>query len=144
MSRSASLTRPRRRSWRLTATVNSATATNTLVGAWFLGPASALWWLSPGAQGGLVTGAALAALLAGTSPKLRLAAIVVLLTIATAVANLAPPSGYFDSMLGQWDQGPLLNFNGLVRATAVVWPFAAIAWAGARLREARRYTRRFS
>ena len=30
MSRSASLTRPRRRSWRLTATVNSATATNTL------------------------------------------------------------------------------------------------------------------
>lgn len=111
-----------------------AAVTNTMVGAWFLGPASALWWLSPGAQGGLVTGAVLAALLSGTSPRLRLAAIVTLLAVATGVANLAPPSGYFDSMLAQWDEGPLLNFNGLVRATAVIWPFAAIAWAGARLR----------
>ena len=93
-----------------------------------------LWWLSTAAQGGIVA-AAVALLLAGwLAPKPRMLVAFASIAAATVLFNLAPPNAYHASMLAQWDPGAWVNFNALVRAVAVVWPFAALGWCAWRLR----------
>jgi VanZ family protein len=85
-------------------------------------------WVTPGAQLGLVAGAALA-LVAVTLPRTaRLVIAAVLLMAATVLVNLSPPNPYTAAMLKLWQQGHFLNFNGLTRLVSAIWPFAALAY----------------
>jgi len=88
----------------------------------------ALAWLTPGAVTGLAIGT-LAALAAVGLPRAWAVALCGLaLMAATALVNLAPASPYLAQVLAVWPQGHFLNFNGLTRLVAALWPFAAIAY----------------
>lgn len=85
-------------------------------------------WLTPGALRGLVGGIAVA-MLAPSLPRVaRLAIAAVLLMTAAVLVNLAPQNPYMAAMLKLWQQGHFLNFNGLTRLVASLWPFAAIVY----------------
>lgn len=98
-----------------------------------------LAWLTQGAQLGLLAGfaAAVAAVALPRTARLMLAAV--LLLAATVLMNLAPPNPYFAASLKVWRQGHFLNFNGLTRLVAALWPFLALGYlmflAGRRGRE---------
>jgi VanZ family protein len=85
-------------------------------------------WLTPGAQLGLVAGAAFAMTALWLPRTARLALAAVLLMAATVLVNLAPPNPYFAAMLKVWEQGHFLNFNGLTRLVSATWPFAALGY----------------
>lgn len=87
-----------------------------------------LAWVTPGAQIGLLAGAALA-LAAVSLPRFaRLPAAAMLIMAATVLVNLAPPNPYVSASLKAWQQGHFLNFNGLTRLLSAVWPFAALGY----------------
>jgi len=58
----------------------------------------------------------------------RLTLAAVLLMAAAVLVNLAPQNPYMAAMLKLWQQGHFLNFNGLTRLLATLWPFAAIGF----------------
>ncbi len=88
-----------------------------------------LAWLTTGGTQGIAAGILLAAIALALPRAARLALAAVLLTAATVLVNLAPPNPYTAAMLKVWAQGHFLNFNGLTRLVAMLWPFAAIAYA---------------
>jgi ABC-type sugar transport system substrate-binding protein len=83
--------------------------------------------MTPGALQGLVAGLAAALLAVGLPRVARLAMAAVLLMIAAILVNLAPQNPYMAAMLKLWQQGHFLNFNGLTRLVATLWPFAALS-----------------
>jgi VanZ family protein len=85
-------------------------------------------WMTPGALQGLVAGLAVAMLAVSLPRVARLAMAAVLLMAATALVNLAPQNPYMAAMLKLWQQGHFLNFNGLTRLVASLWPFAAMVY----------------
>jgi VanZ family protein len=85
-------------------------------------------WLTPGALQGLVAGLAVALLAVALSRVARLTLAALLLMAAAVLVNLAPQNPYMAAMLKLWQQGHFLNFNGLTRLVATLWPFAAIAF----------------
>jgi len=87
-----------------------------------------LAWVTPGALYGV--GAAIALLMIGVSlPRAaQLPLIGLALLAATAIVNLAPPNPYNTATFSLWQQGQYLNFNGLTRVVAIVWPFAAMLY----------------
>jgi len=101
-------------------------AIRTLAAAILIGPGEALVWLSPGAEMGLlVAGLVLAVSLAlPATPRLMLIAMA--LMSGTVLVNLAPPNPYSMAALATWRQGHFLNFNGLTRWVATLWPFLTL------------------
>jgi VanZ family protein len=99
----------------------------TLAAAVFVGPESALAWLTPGAGAGLLLGGA-ALFLALLPMRLRLAVAGLALLTGTILVNLAPFNPYSVAALAVWRQGHFLNFNGLTRLAASFWPFLALAY----------------
>jgi len=93
------------------------------------GPEHAWAWLTPGATRGLAAGAAaLLATLALTRP-MRLALLVIAVTFATVVVNIAPPNPYYISTVQELNPGRFLNFNGLTQLVSAAWPFLALLYA---------------
>ena len=82
-------------------------------------------WLTPGALQGLLAGLVVALLAVGLPRMARLTLAAVLLMAAAVLVNLAPQNPYMAAMLKLWQQGHFLNFNGLTRLLATLWPFAA-------------------
>jgi len=108
--------------------VGAALAVKTLAFLIILRAQDSFAWLTPGALRGLATGLALA-LLAVALPRIaRMALAAVLLTAAAVLVNQAPPNPYLAEILRLWHQGHFLNFNGLTRLVATLWPFTAIAY----------------
>jgi VanZ family protein len=99
---------------------------STLAAAVLVGPAEAFAWLTPGAQLGLMVGGAalLPAVLFPSTLRLILAALA--LITGTVLVNLAPHNPYSAAALAAWQQGHFLNFNGLTRLVATVWPFLTL------------------
>jgi VanZ family protein len=85
-------------------------------------------WLTPGAAAGLVIGAAVALVAVGLPRPWAVALCGLALMAATALVNLSPANPYLAQSLAVWPQGHFLNFNGLTRLVAALWPFAAIAY----------------
>jgi VanZ family protein len=102
-----------------------ALAIKTFAFAVILRAQDGLDWLTPGAVQGLAAGLAVALLAVGLPRVARLALAAVLLMAAAVLVNLAPQNPYMAAMLKLWQQGHFLNFNGLTRLVAVLWPFAA-------------------
>jgi VanZ family protein len=126
----ALVARERRYAW----PVMAASAALTLVAkglasALLFKPENYLVWLTPGALDGLAMGA-FALLLLPWLPRGALAVLaVMLLGAAVLMVNLVPENPYHTATLPQWQQGQFLNFNGATGGVALLWPFAAMAWA---------------
>ena len=98
----------------------------TLAAAILISPGEAFSWLTPGAQTGLLlagTGLAVGIALPATA-RLMLAALA--LMAGAILVNLAPPNPYSAAALAVWRQGHFLNFNGLTRLVATLWPFLTL------------------
>lgn len=91
-------------------------------------------WLTAGAQGGLLTGAVLLALLAWARRRTRLSLAIGALAASGACSTLLPLDPYFVSAQGSRLAASWRNLEGLLRDAATVWPYLAIAWCGLRLR----------
>lgn len=105
-----------------------ALAIRTLGAAILVAPQEAFAWLTPGAQVGLLIGGALLLVLLLLPAPYRIALAGVALLAGTALVNLTPPNPYSEAALTTWRQGHFLNFNGLTRWVASLWPFVALPY----------------
>lgn len=105
-----------------------ALSIRTLAAAVLVGPLDAFVWLTPGAGLGLLIGIAVLSLtlLLPAAPRLALAGLA--LMAGTVLVNLAPSNPYSAAALLTWRQGHFLNFNGLTRLVASIWPFLALPY----------------
>lgn len=98
-----------------------------LIGSMTLDAETARWVaLTPGGLQGLAIGLVLAlpALLLPGRWQPPVAAM--LLMAATVLVNLMPTNPYSISALTVWRQGHFLNFNGLTRLIAALWPYLTL------------------
>ena len=88
-------------------------------------PEQAFAWATPGAQRGLMWGAAALAVAIALPRAMQLTLAAIALTFATVVVNLAPANPYYVSIVQELNPGRFLNFNGLTQAISALWPLAA-------------------
>lgn len=98
----------------------------TLGAAVLIGPAESLAWLTPGAGQGLLGGLLALSLSLWLPARLSLLLAMLALVAGTLILNLAPGNPYSEAALAAWRQGHFLNFNGLTRLVASLWPFLAL------------------
>lgn len=112
--------------WLLTVFFSLAMAIRTLAAAILVEPAQAFVWLTPGAALGIIIGGALLTFLLLLPSRWRQALAMLTLMTGTTLVNLAPPNPYSQAAMAAWQQGHFLNFNGLTRLIASLWPFLAL------------------
>ncbi|HWS75617.1 MAG TPA: VanZ family protein [Quisquiliibacterium sp.] len=117
--------------------VLGAAAARSASAALLLGPEQAFSWLTAGAQGGLVLGAVVLGVLASGRRRARLRWAIAAIALTALLTSVFPADPYHASMLQRWDRGAWRNFDGLLEAAALAWPFAAILWCSLRLRALR-------
>lgn len=100
----------------------------SLAAAILVNPLNAFAWLTPGAGLGLMTGGALLSLMLLLPAPLRVGLAGLALMAGTVLVNLPPPNPYSAAALATWRQGHFLNFNGLTRLVASLWPFMALPY----------------
>ena len=105
-----------------------ALAIRTLAAAILVGPGEALAWLTPGAGLGLMIGGGVLSIFLLLPGGLRHVAAGLALMAGTVLVNLAPPNPYSAVAFSVWQQGHFLNFNGLTRLSASLWPFFALPY----------------
>jgi VanZ family protein len=93
-----------------------------------VGPREAMAWLTPGAGLGLLFGGTVLTLALFVPAAWRVALAGLALMVATVLVNLAPTNPYSAAALAAWRQGHFLNFNGLTRLIASLWPFLALPY----------------
>jgi VanZ family protein len=98
----------------------------TLAAAILIGPGEAFAWLTPGARSGLLAGGVLLAIAIALPATPRLILALLALIAGTVLVNLAPANPYSLAALATWRQGHFLNFNGLTRLVATLWPFLVL------------------
>ena len=98
----------------------------TLAAAVLVDPLNALAWLTPGAALGLLAGGVLLSIMLLLPVSLRIALAGLALMAGTVLVNLAPHNPYSAAALAAWRQGHFLNFNGLTRLVATLWPFLTL------------------
>lgn len=91
-----------------------------------IGPGEAMAWWTPGARQGLQVAAAILLVALWLPARAALALAALTLFAGTVLVNLAPPNPYSEAALAAWRQGHFLNFNGLTRLVASLWPFLAL------------------
>ena len=96
----------------------------SLAAATLIGPDSALAWATPSARQGLGFGVMALALCYFLPARFRLAIAGTALMSAVVLINLVPENPYAEI----FRQGHFLNFNGLTRLVASLWPFATPAY----------------
>ncbi|MDD2742584.1 MAG: VanZ family protein [Rhodocyclaceae bacterium] len=101
-------------------------AVRTLATAILIGPQEALIWVTPGAKMGLAIGMLILALAIPLPATARLVLAAMALMAGTVLVNMAPPNPYSLAALAAWRQGHFLNFNGLTRLVATLWPFLTL------------------
>jgi VanZ family protein len=105
-----------------------ALAIRTLAAGVLIDPYHALAWLTPGAGLGLMIGGSLLAVLLLLPGWVRVALAGLALMAGTVLVNASPPNPYSAVALAAWRQGHFLNFNGLTRLAASLWPFLALTY----------------
>ena len=100
----------------------------TLAAAILVAPGDALIWLTPGAYLGLLVGGVLLSLFLLLPTTLRIALAGLALMAGTVLVNLTPPNPYSEAAMATWQQGHFLNFNGLTRLAAGLWPFLVLPY----------------
>jgi VanZ family protein len=97
-----------------------------LASALHFSPENAFFWLTPGAEGGLLCGIVMISGLIFAPPVAQRRVAVLTLLISLAVVNIAPPNPYFTLTLQAWVQGKFLNFNGAAQFLSLLWPFVTL------------------
>jgi VanZ family protein len=105
-----------------------ALAIRTFAAAVLVAPQDAFAWLTPGARLGLLVGGVLLSLMLLLPGPIRVALAGVALMAGTTLVNLTPANPYSEAALAAWRQGHFLNFNGLTRWVAGLWPFVALPY----------------
>lgn len=105
-----------------------ALAIRTLAAAILVGPKEAFAWLTPGAGLGLMIGGGVLSIFLLMPVWLRHIVAGMALMAGTVLVNLAPPNPYSAVAFSIWQQGHFLNFNGLTRLSASLWPFLALPY----------------
>jgi hypothetical protein len=103
-------------------------AIRALAAAILIGPAHAFAWFSPGAEMGLLVAGCVLVIALALPGVPRLMLVALSLMAGTVLANLAPPNPYSLAALATWRQGHFLNFNGLTRWVATLWPFLMLSF----------------
>lgn len=123
----------------ITAAVLVAAVTiKTVATATILGPGKSVSWLTAGAQGGLLTGAVVLALLSAAQRTTRLRLAIGALTLTSLLTMFFPYDTYYATATNAWQTGSWRNIDGLLRGAATLWPYATIVWCAQRLRALRR------
>lgn len=91
-------------------------------------PQAALAWATPGSLRGLGVGVALWLMASTLAPTPQRALAALALLAATVMVNLAPENPYLENTLQIWNPGQFLNFHGLTRLVAMLWPWLALPW----------------
>lgn len=115
------------------ATLAGGAAIHSVSAVWVLGAGSWLSWLTAGAQGGIVVGTVILAMLASAQRKTRLVACVVAIAATAVLTSVFPHDPYYASAVGRWDAGVWRNFTGLTRGASMLWPVLAIGWCLVRI-----------
>lgn len=113
-----------------------ALGTTALSTALNFGPDHAWAWRTPTALVALVLASAVALALVRIGPRLAAGLALVALTGLVMLVHQAPTDPYFAQSLQGWEQGRFIRFHGLARWVGWLWPYAAMAWLLARLRQA--------
>lgn len=93
--------------------------------------ANAFLWVTSGAILGLVAGTVLSLVLIGVHKRAAGSIAALLLVATTATVNLSPPNPYLWTKPRPTRQAELAPLSMTTRTTAMLWPFAALAFAGA-------------
>ncbi len=115
------------------ATLAGGAAIRSASAVWVLGVGSWLGWLTAGAQGGIVVGTVMLAMLASARRKTRLVACIVAIAATAVLTSVFPHDPYYASAIGRWDAGVWRNFTGLTKGAAMLWPVLAIGWCLVRM-----------
>ena len=103
------------------------TASWLLIGAAIGSPEMTRWVaLTPGGIDGLLIGLGLTLPALFLSGNWQPPVAAMLLMAATVLVNLMPTNPYSISALTVWQQGHFLNFNGLTRLIAALWPYLTL------------------
>jgi VanZ family protein len=98
-----------------------------LIGQAIGAPEIARWVsITPGGIDGLMIGLVLAIPALFLSGNWQPPIAAMLLMAATVLVNLMPTNPYSISALTVWQQGHFLNFNGLTRLIAALWPYLTL------------------
>jgi VanZ family protein len=111
----------------------AAVSVKTVATATMIGPGKSVGWLTAGAQGGLLTGAVILALLSAAQRATRLRLAMGALALNSLLTTAFPFDTYYASALASWETSSWRNIDGLLRTASSLWPYAAIAWCGQRL-----------
>jgi VanZ family protein len=96
--------------------------------SWLVSEAEPFWWLTPGAQAGLLLGSLAVALLITLKALAQIRIALILLVAVTILVNLAPDNPFYDSMIERWDQGRWSSLHGLILSMAYVWPLIVLVY----------------
>lgn len=102
-----------------------------------IGPEEAMAWLTPGARQGLLAATAILAVTLWLPTRISLLLAAGALLAGMLLVNSAPANPYSEAALAAWRQGHFLNFNGLTRLTASLWPLLALPYLILALRDQR-------
>lgn len=106
----------------------AAVTLKSLVLALSLSGARGFAWTTPGSLIGLGAGIGLWLTATLLSARLQQALAALALLFATVLVNLAPENPYLANTWQTWNPGQFLNFHGLTRLVASLWPFLALPW----------------
>lgn len=106
--------------------VLTAITIKSLALALFFKPENAYFWLTPGAQAGLVVGCLMLYGLAFTPQNVQRHLAIFALAISLLVINVLPSNPYFADTLSTWAQGKFLNFDGAAHFLSILWPWLAL------------------
>jgi VanZ family protein len=90
--------------------------------SWLVSDADAFWWLTPGAQAGMLIGAICVALIITLKPQTQIRIAQIFIVSVTILVNFAPENPFYDSMIERWDQGRWSSLHALVVSFAYLWP----------------------
>jgi VanZ family protein len=112
----------------LVASIGGGLMMKSISASWLVTEADPFWWLTPGAQAGLLLGSIGVALLITLKPQTQIRIALVLLVAVTILANLAPDNPFYDSMIERWDQGRWSSLHGLILSIAYLWPLLVFVY----------------
>lgn len=114
--------------WLLLVLLLAAPATRALATAVQIDVESALTWATPGNLQGYCLGTVVLLIAVNVPPRLQQLVAAASLIAATALINIAPDNPYVLEAQANWHAGQFLNFNGLTRLVALLWPYSALAY----------------
>ena len=124
-----------RRAVLVLATSAVGVATTSLSAALSYGPEHAWDWLQAPVGFALLAAALLAFAFLGAGQRFCAALGLLAMGVYLGMLNQAPADPYFSQTLQTWEQGRFVRFNGLAQWVGWLWPYAAVLYLLACIRD---------